>query len=932
MRNKKSWGILLALFGVLCIPAFGQQTGEIRGKVTDEQREALPGVSITARSPKLQGLRTALSDKEGEFRLPLLPVGAYALTFELAGFQKLTTIENDVRLGATLSISVALKIAAVSEEVTVTAENPLIDKVNADNSYRLRGDDLARVPSQARTIEEVVAYTPGVTGVRDSTVTGTGTGLPSFRGEGDAGNNWFIDGLSTKGVQDNDPGVRINYDAWEEVQIISDGFDPALGQSQGGFINVITKSGGNAFHGEIGTLIRDWHLRAQRQDQLAVVSEPDTSIHQFYGNLGGPLLKDKLWFFVSDNFHRTLDGSKQQSIGWLTIPPGSRRLSTNNIFGKATYTPQKNHTFSLSGTLDKFLGQSGGIGVPETYEKTEYEDYSYRINYRGILSQNTLLTAAWGQNRRKSDREPLDGDYGPPCYNWSDIVQATNNSFAGQIDLERRSDFDLEITQYLNLGRWGNHEASAGFIYYKNRYEGEFKPTGADFDPWKGDGFDDGTLINWDSPGIPSTLYEYGPGDSKNWTRGVGFYIKDSFTVGRLSGMLGLRAETQKIFNDTGETVWSWGLGDFLSPRFSLAFDLLGDGNNVLKFGYGQFVGTMTTQILSFFNRHFTYTARCLSWIGDANPTEGQLEDPANWEFLWQQSAASPYEVDPNIKPDKTSKFLLEFDRQLGMNWALKVRGIYSYAKNLMEDLASYDREIYEATGDFKWIFANFDLKRRDYKALEVELNGRIAGNFMLNASYTWSQSKGTNPGNSREQSSWAPVSGGNAYDLGIFGDRPYVPDGEPDKELIDYYYQGAGGLGIGDEGWYGFLPYSVDHHVKILATYLAPYGLNISAGIENLSGYHWEKRGLFRAYGMYFAFPEGRGGRTTPAHTYIDLSIDKDLVLRGGVTIGLGLNVYNLLNSQRPVSFVKEDTELFGQVWGRQMPRWLQFKVTAKF
>jgi hypothetical protein len=917
------------VFGfLLCGFLQGQQTGEIRGKITDQQGEALPGVAITARSPSLQGTRAALSDQTGAFRLPLLPVGKYSLTFELPGFEKLTLTDADVHLGFTSTFSIVLKVAAISEEVTVVAENPLIDKVNADNSYRLKGDDLARVPSQARTIEEVVAFTPGVTGVRDSTVTGTGTGLPSFRGEGDAGNNWLIDGLSTKGVQDNDPGVRINYDAWEEVQIISDGFDPSLGQSMGGFINVVTKSGGNVFHGEVGTLIRDWHLRAERQDQLAVVSEPDTSLNQFFGNLGGPVIKDKLWFFVSNNFHRTLDDTEQQSIGWLTIPPGKRRLSTNNIFGKVTYTPQKNHTFSLSGTLDKFLRQTGGIGLPDTYKKTEYEDYSYRINYRGILSQNTLLTAAWGQNKQSSATDPLDGDYGPPSYVWQDIVQTTNNIPWGGSDLERRSDFNLEITQYLDLGRWGSHEVGAGFIYFNNRYEGEFRWPGLDFDPWEGNGFDDGAIIDWISPGIPDRLTEFGLGYTESRTKGVGFHIEDRLTMGRLSLMLGLRAETQKVLNDVGETVWSWGLGDFLSPRFSLAFDLLGDGNNVLKFSYGQFANTIVTaKLLSYFSQNFMNPGRFYAWTGGTDPTEGQLEDPSNWEFLFEMSGeATPLEVDPDLKPNKSSRFLLEFDRRLGNNWALKLRGVYSSSKNLMEDIALYDPETL-----VKFLFTNFELKRRNYRALEIELNGRVAQKFMLNASYSWSQAKGTNPGHSVEWGTWQAI-GGGFYDLGLFGDRPYVPDGEPAKEFLDALFHGLGGRGVGDEGWYGFLPYSVDHVVKFLGTYMAPYGVNISAGIEYLSGYHWEKKGFSEAYGGYYTFPEGRGGRTTPAHMYMDLSIEKDFVLRKGLVLGLGLNVYNLFNSQRPVSFVKEDTELFGQVWGRQLPRWLQFKAALRF
>ncbi|MGB3399038.1 MAG: TonB-dependent receptor plug domain-containing protein, partial [Candidatus Deferrimicrobiaceae bacterium] len=174
------------------------------------------------------------------------------------------------------SIAIVLKPGKLAEEVTVTAPNPLIDKIRADNSFRFKGEELARIPTQSRTIEEIVSYVPGVTGVRSSTFNGTGTGLPSFRGEGEANNNWLVDGLSIRGSSINDLAVRVNYDAWDEVEIVSDGFAPEMGQATGGFINVVTKSGGNTFHGELGTLIRDWHLRADRQPQLSVVSEPDT--------------------------------------------------------------------------------------------------------------------------------------------------------------------------------------------------------------------------------------------------------------------------------------------------------------------------------------------------------------------------------------------------------------------------------------------------------------------------------------------------------------------------------------------------------------------------------------------------------------------------------------------------------------------------------
>jgi len=909
------------------MPVLAQQTGEIRGKITEEKGEPLPGVSITARSLNLQGLRTAVSDKSGNFRLPLLPIGLYDLTFELPSFEKLTLTDNDVRLGFTASIAVVLKPATISEEVTVTAPNPLIDKTRADNSFRLKGDELTRIPSQSRTIEEIVSFTPGVTGVRANTFDGTGTGMPSFRGQGAAGNNWLVDGLSIKSVNSNDPAIRVNYDAWDEVEIVSDGFAPEMGQAMGGFVNIVTKSGGNAFHGELGTLIRDWHLRADRQPQLSVVSEPDTSLHDLVGNGGGPVLQDKLWFFFSDNFHRTLDDSEEQSVGWLTLPAGRRRINTNDMFGKLTFTPHKNHTISLSGTWDKFMNQTGGIGLPEAYEKMTYSNYDFRLNYRAIVSDDFFLTAALGQYRHETMTEPLHEDFGPPSYFWEDIAQWTNNAYMRSSVFEKRTDFSLDLVRYLDLGRWGSHELRAGFFFNNNDANSENEFTGRDFDPWPGNGFANGVSINWASTGAPFSLMEFGPSASENSSRGFGFYLRDGLTLGRFSILLGLRAETQSVYGSTGERIWSWGLKDFLSPRASAAFDILGDGKNVLKLSLGRFVNPISNGILWIFNPILGQQFRQYLWLGPLDPTSAQLADPSNWEFVFEQSSSTPCRVDPGLRPDATTKVLLEYDRQIGKNWAFKLRGVRSISKNLMEDLLYYDPTV---EGSLVWEYANFELKRRDYRAIEVELIGKIADRIAVNASYTWSQAKGTNPGQG-ERSSWTS-NWGSGNEMGIFGDRPYVPEGAPEKELFDYLYAGLGGRGVGDEGWYGLLPYSVDHMAKLLVIYRAPLDMTLSLGGEFLSGYHWEKRGLIQGYAMYSAFIEGRGARTTPAHAYLDLAAEKEISLGRGKSLGLGFNIYNLLNSQKPVSYIHEDIGLFGEVWGRQLPRWFQFKLTLRF
>lgn len=921
--------ILIVLFALMTVGALhAQQTGEIRGVVLDDAKSALPGVAVTARSSGLQGMRTAVTDEKGKFRLPLLPIGQYSLTFELPGFEKLTLRGNDVRLGFTASISVILKAAALSEELTVTAPNPLIDKTSADNSYRLKGSDITNVPAQGRTIEEIVSYTPGVTGVRASSIFGTGTGLPSFRGEGEEGNNWVVDGLSNKGVNYNDSGVRVNYDAWEEVEIISDGFEPGLGQARGGFINIVTKSGGNEFHGEAGALIRDWRLRASRQDQLSVGTVPDTSLNQFFGNLGGPIIRDKLWIFFSNNYFITRDATEEQTISWLTIPSGLRRVNTDNIFGKLTFTPQKNHTISLSGTLDKFLNQNGGIGMPDTYEKQAYANSYYRLNYRGILSDKTLVTAAWGQYRRKSDSGPLDGDFGPPSYYWADIAQTTNNSYLRYESLERRTDLALNLTHYLDLGRWGNHEFGAGLLYYKNYTGSNITWPGLSMDPWPGNGFDNGTWYVWESQGVPFFMDEYGPGDSNNATHGYGLFLQDSVAIGRLSFMLGLRSDTQTVLNNVGEKIWSWGLGDFLSPRFSLSWDIGGDGKNVLKFGFGRFTDPQNASNLSFFNTKFQFTVREYNWIGGSDPTEVQLKDPANWGFAYEQSAETMgAEIDSKLKPNTATRYLLEFDKEIFTGWVLKARGIYSRARNLTDDIYVYAPEL---ESKVKIFYTNFGLKRRDYWALELELNGRVATRFFLNASWTWSRAKGTNPG---QFEPWINTSGwGQPADGSGFGNHPDVPADSPDKAFLDELYQGLGSIGTGDEGWYGLLPYSVDHLVKILTVYQAPLGFIIATGLDYISGYHWEKKGWSPWANTFAIYPEGRGTRMTPAHAYVDLSVEKEVRLRGGMLLGFGVSLYNLMNSQRPVSLVNEDTELFGQVWARQLPRWVQLKFSLRF
>ncbi len=931
--------LCLAVFFLIPVQGFASETGKIQGRVVDMDGEVLPGVRIEARSPNLQGIRTALTTQDGDFQFPLLPVGKYILTYNLGGFNPLIQENVTVRLGQVISIKVTMQLLEIKEEIVVTAPTPLIDITSTDTSYHITSDDLAKIPVQNRTVVDAIKFTPGITGVRANTRRGTAAqGQPSFRGEGEEGNNWVVDGLSISGVRIKNSGLHINYDSIDEIQVISDPFSPEYGSAYGGVINMVTKSGGNKFSGEFSLVFMDKNLQAERLDQLSVVSEPDKfSNYNGYFNLGGPLIKDKLWFFISNNFFSDSTQTRDNKIDYLSIPGGNLSLQHNNIFAKLSYAVTNNHNVSLTTIFHSLLGQKGGIGIPDLFVEKRFSDFIFRINYKGILNASTLIEAGLGHVRRDSTTEPVDQDLGPAQYFIEDLARSLNNSYGNITDDTNRTDFNVKLTKFLDTKSFGHHELNLGFEYYSLSSKFAVDFTGKNEDLFPGDGFDSGTrysFSSWEQGNrTPTYFREYGVFDFINSSGGIGLFVRDKITINRFTFMLGFRSQTQLSLDNNNEKLWSWGLGDFFSPRLSLSFDITGDGVNVFKLGFGRFSDLITTMPLGLLNSGAGLTFRMYKWAGPSNPSQNQIENITNWAFESEQKT-QPFEIASHLKPNFLTRFLIEFDRKIGQNWAVIARYVQTNATDLLEVLAVLDI----AAQDYKFLYDNFEHKRRNYKGLEFELRGSIGEKFHLNASYSLASAKGTNPGQS-ETGSWSQEEGSTNY-MGLFGNHIFIPDIPEFKDLKDKYdilLGGLGGRGFGDEGWYGKLPYSVDHNFKINTIYLAPYGLVLSSAIEWISGYYWEKMGYVPFFDGFYAFPEGRGSRTTPSHLFVDLGIEKGFNLSSiGLpqTMGLDLriDILNILNSQRPISYVKSDIPIFGQIWGRQQPRQARILIRMKW
>jgi hypothetical protein len=940
MTRKKIFICFLGIIFILSGQIRAIETGEIQGRVEDEKGIGLPGVGITAESPKLQGVRAVLSSRTGEFRFPLLPVGNYTLTFKLEGFN--TSVQKNVvvRLGMVTNLKARMELSEIKEEIVVTAERPLIDKTSTDTSYRLSSEDLEKIPSQNRTVVDAVKFAPGVSGVRVNTRRGTSIeGQPSFRGEGEEGNNWIVDGLSISGVRLKNSGVRMNFDSIEEIQVISDPFSPEFGSAYGGIINMVTKSGSNDLSGEFSLIFMDKNLQSSRQEQLSIASEPESfSNYNWYFNLGGPLIKDKLWFFISDNLFSDSVQTKDSTIDYFFIPGGKRTIQENNLFAKLTYALSSKHSLSFTTVYHRSLGQKGGIGIPETIEEKHFTDTIFRLNYKGIINSSTFIEAGLGGVIRDIFTEPVDKDLGPAQYYIQDLAQNFHNSYGNVTDDQKRLDINFKITKYIETESFGRHELNLGFEYYAFSSEFAVDFTGKDEDLFPDNGFDNGTKYYFDSiregRSTPTFFYEYGEFDFINSARGTGLYFKDKITWNRFTLMVGLRTQTQLCLDNKGEKLWSWNPDNFLSPRLSLAVDITGDGANVLKLGWGRFSDLITTMPLAILNSGAGLIFRNYEWQGPSNPPETELHNPSNWKFKSEQKS-QPFEIADSLKPNFLTRYLIEFDRKLGKNWAFKARYIRSKAENLLEVLA-----IFDPVTQYKFLYDNFEYKRRNYNGIELELNGRIGPIFFLNASYSYSSAKGTNPGQT-ETGSWSQEEGSTNY-LGLFGNHIYVPD-LPElqdiKEQVERDLGGLGGRGIGDEGWYGKLPYSIDHNFKLNSVFIAPYGFIFSAVFEWISGYHWEKLGYVPFFGGYYSFPEGRGTRETPPHSYLDLGVEKEFRLKSlgkglfqDMILSLRLDIFNLLNSQESISFVKEDIPIFGEIWGRQQPRQARMTIRIKW
>jgi outer membrane receptor protein involved in Fe transport len=393
MKNSMRF-IVLSLF-VLCasLTAFAQTstTGAIEGTVVDVNGAAVPGVTVTVTSPNLISDQSAQTDEQGRYRIANLPPGRYEVKVATTGgFAEFTRGDVEVNLSRTSSVEVRLQAAGTTATVTITdTAGAAVDPTSTTSGSNVSSDQFSNFPT-GRTVQSLYTIAPTVvrSGLRDASGRERD---PSVGGSSGPENNYILDGVNTTDPAFGGSGANIPFEFVQEVEVKTGGYGAEYGKATGGIFNVITKSGTNEFHGDVyGYFTTKGLVRETKNFPFTGSSTNGFSEQDIGGDIGGPIIKDKLWFFGAFNPQRR----ENQYLTQTLRAPAENKVRTPFYAGKLTWGISQNHTFSFStfadfttvegflatGALTNVSGFGESVDAFNGRQETGGHNYAVRLN------------------------------------------------------------------------------------------------------------------------------------------------------------------------------------------------------------------------------------------------------------------------------------------------------------------------------------------------------------------------------------------------------------------------------------------------------------------------------------------------------------------------------------------------------------------------
>jgi hypothetical protein len=763
MRMRLTAVLAALVLGAGVSSALAQvQTGDITGKVTDNTGAILPGVTVTLTGATLIQPQTATTSDTGTYNFPRLPIGTYTVKFELPGFK--TVVREDVRLtlGFTAQIDQQLEISTVQETVTVSGESPVVDTKSTAARTTFDLEMLQNLPS-ARDPWVMLERVPNITMDRIN-VGGSQSGQQSgyiSRGNTTTNNKWALDGVDITDMSATGASpIYYDFDMLQEMQVTTGGAD-ASQQTGGVGINFVTRSGTNRFKGSGRLLNTNDKFEADNvTDEIRAAGAgsgaPIQNINDFGFEVGGPIKRDRLWFWGSY-------GKQDIKVGVVGFykntptcrPPGlttaqiGRTLDTptlrsclatdlttlNNYNWKITWSPMKDNRFNFQNTwaekvrnardasdtrpletayrqkaVDKAFGPFGWeTGPGPVWKGSDQHVFSDRF-----LAE--IQMAHVGNNFTLTFQEPGQRDIQPTF----DIATGIwGRSFNESVFLRPTDSIDLTSSYFLPGAMGGDHAFKAGYRYRWARGE-SISHTGGNAVAR----FATATsTCATAAAGCNVDLFRDGWTDYALKTHAL--YLQDTFTVKRLTLNLGVRWDRQ--FDEALPTtvaanplfpslmpainfpgVDSGVVWDDVSPRLGFTYDLSGVGKSLVRGSYSMYFGQMAPGQLAGELVAISQVSIRYPWV-DANGDKFVQAPEVNTSvpFLTKSAAfdptnptsfASPGRVDPNIKNDRTQEFILGYQHELLRNLGFEVNYVWrKYDQFTWSDRDNWDASNFQA-------------------------------------------------------------------------------------------------------------------------------------------------------------------------------------------------------------------------------------------
>ena len=890
------------------VMAQGKQASALSGRVTSADGQPLPGATVTVRSTSLQGERSAVADINGVYRVAGLPPGDYVVKFEMNGMSAVER-RTPVALASEITLDQQLALTPVREVVDVRGGKPAA-VASPTGAFNLRAGETAVLPS-GRSPFFIAELAPGLT---DNTPNSNQVTV----GGGFAYDNVFL----MNGVDINDnvlgqPNALFIEEAIEEVQVLSSGISAEYGRFGGGIVNVVTRSGGNALSGAFRLNLTNpaWSVETPFETARDVTRASKVS-PTYEATIGGPIVRDRLWYFGGARIERTTT----QSAFAQTGTPFTSRNENTRYEAKLTGTLSNSHTVQGSFINNATDLRQPALPVsidPAAFTTPSTPNRLFAASWRGVLGPKTFATAQYSQKWWKLENAggtsssivdspfltrgilgvPGGLQYNAPYWDSTDPEQRNNRQLTAS------------VSQMLSSPRFGTHEVKGGFEHFVSTRVGGNSQTSTGYvfqTDYKLDASNrpaldaDGRLIPRFVPNN-SRVQVWLP--MRGATIDIGttsLFVNDHWTATpRLTLDLGLRFES--VGSDATGSNESVSAKTFV-PRVGAAYDLTGDGHTVLLGSYGHYAGKYNDVQFSR-NTNVGNPDRFVGqYVGPAG--EGRTFaagfDPNNYVAIGGTFPTANVFFDDDLKSPLTREFTLALAREFKHGWG-RATYVKRHATDFVEDFITVDggTTTIDRNGLFgvfdNAIYRNTDLAERRYQGLDFQSSYRVRSNLSVNGQWTVQLE---NDGNFEGEAANNPAI------PSIIGDYPEIYVAErsfPDGRLDDFQRHKVRawvsyGLDLHQFGRFDIVPLYRFNSARTFslvagAVALSPQQVAANPGYVRLPA----------SQPIYFG---GRGTETFKSAQLVDLAVTYGVPVWNSVRPWIKLEVLNLLNNQDLLSW----------------------------